>query len=163
MTHGTTPDGTRISIRRAGVDDAEAIAALTQAAYAKHVARIGREPQPMTADYGTLAAEHPIWLLCLDGEPAGVLVLMLEAEAVLIYSVAIRPERQRLGLGRRLLAFAEQQAKEQGYRSIRLYTNERMEENIALYSRLGYEETGREARSGSALIHMAKRLAETPR
>ena len=41
---------------------------------------------------------------------------------------------------------------------MRLYTNERMVENIAHYPRLGYEETGREPVGGTALVHMAKTL-----
>ncbi len=150
---------TQIDIRRATPDDAEAIAALTDAAYGKYIPLIGRKPEPMTADYRRMAAEHPIWLLCLGDEIAGVLVLMLEPEAVLVYSVAVRPEHQGLGLGRRLMAWAEAQVRQAGYQLIRLYTNERMQGNIALYRRLGYVETERAPYLGSTLVHMAKRLS----
>jgi len=147
------------AIRRASPDDAETIAALTNAAYAKYIPRLGRRPQPMTADYRQMAAEHRVWLLCWDDQPVGVLVLMLEPEAVLIYSIAVSPQHQKRGLGGHLLAWAEQQARQEGYPLIRLYTNERMEENIAWYRRLGYQETKRELYLGSTLVHMAKRLS----
>jgi GNAT superfamily N-acetyltransferase len=61
-------------------------------------------------------------------------------------------------LGRRLLKWAEQQAAELGYRSLKLYTNERFTENIRLYQGLGYCETRREAYLDSTLIHFAKAL-----
>jgi GNAT superfamily N-acetyltransferase len=148
----------QVGIRKATPDDAGVILALTDAAYTKYIPRIGRKPQPMTADYSRMVVEDSIWLLTLENQPIGVLVLVYEPENVLVYSVAIKPEYQKQGLGRRLLAWAEQQAVQAGYRSIRLYTNERFEENIRLYERLGYQETGREPLLGSTVVHMAKRL-----
>ena len=50
-------------LRRAGPADAAAIAALTQAAYAKWVPVIGRKPLPMTADYHRAVVEHQIELV----------------------------------------------------------------------------------------------------
>ncbi len=146
------------TLRKASLEDADAIAALTDAAYSKYIPRLGRKPQPMTADYRQMLAEHPTWVLCLGNEIAGVLILEYEPEALFIYSVAVSPEYQKQGLGRRLLAFTEEQAREKGYRRIRLYTNEHMVENIALYLKLGYQETRREPYLGSNLVHMDKLL-----
>jgi ribosomal protein S18 acetylase RimI-like enzyme len=146
------------SLRKATPADAPAIAALTDAAYAKYIPRLGRKPQPMNADYRQMAAEHPIWLLYLDLQLAGLLALEFEPETVLIYSVAVSPELQGRGLGHRLLSLAEDEARRAGYRKIRLYTNEHFVENIELYKRAGYQETGREEYLGSRLVHMAKRL-----
>ena len=147
-----------IHIRRATLDDAGAVTAITSVAYSKYIARMGRQPRPMTDNYRRVIAEHPVWVACLGARPVGVLVLMAEPEAMLIYSVAVDPAYQKRGLGRRLLAHAEAQARAAGYQRIRLYTNELMVENIALYQRLGYEETGREPVGGTELVHMAKRL-----
>ena len=147
-----------VSLRKAVPGDVEAIAALTDAAYSKYIALIGRKPQPMSADYARMVAENAIWLLFAGEQLAGVLVLVFEAEELLIYSVAINPEFQHQGLGRRLMAWAESQAAQEGYTSIRLYTNELFVDNIRLYKRLGYQETGREAYLNSTLVHMKKKL-----
>ena len=54
----------------------------------------------------------------------------------LIFSVAVAPAFQRKGLGIALLRHAEHQADEWVVPELRLYTNARMERNIALYSGL---------------------------
>jgi ribosomal protein S18 acetylase RimI-like enzyme len=58
-----------------------------------------------------------------------------------------------------LLDFADEQTRSWGLPEVRLYTNSRMERNIALYSAYGYRETGRRAnpyRPGWTLVDMAK-------
>jgi ribosomal protein S18 acetylase RimI-like enzyme len=152
-------DNQQISIRRATPADAAAIAALTDAAYAKYVPRMGRKPQPMTVDYHQMVAAHPVWVLHVEQALAGVLVLEHEPDTLLIYSVAIHPDCQRRGFGRRLLAWAEQEAQQAGYSNIRLYTNALMDENIALYKSLGYHETHREPFNGLFIVHLSKPLA----
>ena len=145
-----------ITIRKAGSGDADIILSITDAAYAKYVPLMGRKPQPMTADYQQILIEHPVWIMWVDEHPAGVLVLMHEPEAMLIYSVAIAPAYQKSGLGRRLLAWAEAEARQAGYAYIRLFTNALMEANIALYTRLGYVETRREPFHELTIVHMRK-------
>src|SRR6476620_1277191 len=146
-------------IRQATLDDVAAIIALTDAAYRKYIPQIGGKPQPMTADYEVMVKEHPIWLVEIGQHLAGVLVLQPEPDTLLIYSVAINPDDQKRGFGRVLLGWAEQQAQLAGYRSLRLYTNALMNENIALYTRLGYHETRRESYLGGEIVHMRKQLS----
>ncbi|MBO0843093.1 MAG: GNAT family N-acetyltransferase [Nocardioides sp.] len=64
---------------------------------------------------------------------------------MLLTNVAVHPSLQRSGLGRRLLALAEERALAAGKPVIRLYTNVVMVENQRIYEHLGYVETGREA------------------
>jgi ribosomal protein S18 acetylase RimI-like enzyme len=146
------------SIRRALPEDVDAVVQITNAAYARYVPLIGRPPQPMTADHPRMIREDEVWLLEQGGEPMGVLELVVEPDCLLIYSVAIRPERQKRGHGRRLLDWAEREARRMGLRRVRLYTNTLMVENIALYRRLGYRETGREPYLGSTILHMSKEI-----
>ena len=146
----------RLDIRRARPDDAEAVAEITDSAYASYLPLLGRKPLPMTADHRRMIGENDVWLLFHEDHPVGVLVLVDEPDSLLIYSVAIRPELQGQGLGRRLLGWAEQEARRAGRPRIRLYTNALMAANIELYRALGYLETGREPHMGSTLVHMSK-------
>lgn len=147
-----------LGLRRARTEDAPAVTALVRSTYGKYVARIGREPKPMTADYHAAIAAHQLWVL----EEADALVAVLElipaADHMLIENVAVEPARQGRGIGRRLMAFAEAEARRHGLSEMRLYTNDHFTENLALYARLGYRETHREPLKGTALVHMAKRL-----
>ena len=65
---------TPLPLRRARVEDAAAIRALSRAAYGKWVPLIGREPKPMTADYGKAVREHDSLLPALLPVGDGLLV-----------------------------------------------------------------------------------------
>jgi len=149
----------QLTIRRATTADAPVVREITDLAYARYVPLLGRKPQPMTADHLAMIAEHEVWLLVDEEAVLGVLELIDEPTCTLIYSVAVRPEHHRRGLGRMLLDWGERQTAAAGRDRIRLYTNALMEDNLKLYARLGYTETRREPYLGSTLVHMAKHVA----
>jgi N-acetylglutamate synthase-like GNAT family acetyltransferase len=144
--------------RPATESDLASIEALVSSAYEKYVARIGRKPKPMLANYRVALAEHQLWVC--EGEQGLVAVLELipAKNHLLIENVAVSPALQRSGLGRSLVAFAENEARRQDFSEVQLYTNEQFAGNVALYSRLGYRETHREPFQGTNVIHMAKAI-----
>lgn len=146
------------TIRRAGPEDAPAVAAIADAAYRIHIPRIGRMPLPMLADYSDLTARGLVHVLEVEGVLAGYVVLIHEPDTLLVENVAVSPAFQKRGLGRALLAFADAIARAAGYGTIRLYTNAAMTENIALYGRCGYTETHRATEEGRHRVYMRKSL-----
>ena len=68
------------------------------------------------------------------------------------------PGRQGEGIGRALLALAEERAKELGLPEVRLYTHVLMSENRALYTGLGYGEDEFRAEEGFSRVFMSKRV-----
>jgi N-acetylglutamate synthase-like GNAT family acetyltransferase len=146
-------------LRPATAGDRAAIERLVEAAYGMYVERIGRRPAPMDADYAALIAAGQVTVAERDGAVAGVLVLVPMGDHLLVENVAVEPGAQRTGLGRRLMARAEDEASALGLFELRLYTNEKMAENVAWYPRLGYRETERRTESGFARVFFAKRLS----
>ena len=147
-----------LRLRRAGPGDADELNRLARAAYARHVPAIGREPQPMATDWATLFDSMEIW--ALDG-PDGIeasLALEPGEDCLTLWSVAVAPPFQGTGLGSALLGFAEERAQALGRKKIRLFTNARMEGNVALYKAKGYLETHRETLPDRTIVHMAKVL-----
>ena len=143
-------------IRRATPDDAQAIRALTRDAYAKWIPLIGREPWPMVADYDVAVREHLIDLLLGAGTVVALVEMIVQADCVLVENLAVAPAHQSRGYGRALMNHAEQVALGLGHRRLRLYTNQRFTENIALYGRLGYQIDREEAVSVGVVVHMSK-------
>ncbi len=146
-------------IRSARPADRAAAEAIVAAAYAIYIERIGKKPGPMLDDYGRLSAAGAVSVI---EEPAGtiaaLIVLLPKPDHLLLDNIAVRPERQGQGLGRRLIGFAEREARQLGHAELRLYTHARMTENIALYRKLGFVETGRGHHSGYDRVFMAKPL-----
>jgi len=145
-------------LRLATTEDLTAVEEIVRAAYFPYVSRIGREPGPMLEDYRKSIADRRVHVVEQDGVVSGVLVLIPERDAMLLDNVAVAPSAQGLGLGRKMLEFAERAARDAGLRSIRLYTNEAMTENISLYCRIGYCETHRAEEKGLRRIYMTKQL-----
>jgi ribosomal protein S18 acetylase RimI-like enzyme len=143
-------------LRRAVASDAPAIRALTREAYAKWVPLIGREPKPMTADYAEAVRSNRIDLLHLDGVLAALIETIAEADHLLIENVAVSPAFQGRGLGRKLMAHAEQLAASAGFGEIRLYTNKLFTRNIELYRKLGYRVDREEVLEIGVAVHMSK-------
>lgn len=145
-----------IEIRLANTSDADAISALTRKAYAKWVPLIGREPLPMTADYNEAIHKHRFDLLFVGDELAALIETVPLEGHLLIENLAVLPEHQGKGLGRKLLVHAEQTAVSMGYSLIRLYTNKRFEENLNFYQALGYQVEREEELLGGICVHMWK-------
>ncbi|AZC19624.1 MULTISPECIES: GNAT family N-acetyltransferase [Pseudomonas] len=146
------------TIRPAAPPDLAAIERIAKNAYAPYIARLGREPAPMLEDYSCLVLARQVWVLEEQDAIAGFVVLLDAQEALLLDNLAVSPEAQGRGHGRHLLAFAERQALAAGHSCVRLYTNQAMTENIALYGRHGYVETHRAVENGLHRVYMSKPL-----
>jgi ribosomal protein S18 acetylase RimI-like enzyme len=146
------------AVRRAEAADVAAIEALVTRAYEPWVERIGIRPLPMEQDYAERIAVTDAFVLEDEGEIVGLLILEPGGDRFVVDNVAIEPSRQGKGLGRRLLAYAEERGRERGVPELRIYTNQKMTENIELYARLGYVEYERRTVDGRDGVFMAKRL-----
>lgn len=144
-------------IRRAGPADQAAVEAIVNAAYAIYTERVGKSPGPMLDDYSRLIAAGAVSVL---EEPTGtiaaLIVLLPKPGHLLLDNIAVDPQRQGQGLGRRLIAFAESEARRLGHAELRLYTHVTMVENIALYRHLGFRETGCRREDGYDRVFMTK-------
>ena len=145
-------------IRRARPDEAPLLRALVERAYEPWVPVVGRRPMPMDDDYAARVSAGEAWVLEEAGAVNGVLVLEDHAGHLLLDNIAVEPARRGKGDGRVLLDFAEAEARRRGFPEIRLYTNELMERNVALYAARGYAETDRRREKGFSRVFMAKRV-----
>jgi len=145
-------------IRPADISDITAIEQIVASAYAPYVARIGATPGPMLDDYPARVARNMVHVLETQEGIQGILVLIPEEDCLLLDNIAVSPGAQGKGYGRQLLRFAESEARRLGYAHIRLYTQEKMTENIGIYTRHGYVETHRAEEIGLKRVFMKKAL-----
>lgn len=148
-----------IAIRAADETDVAAAHDIVQAAYRFYIARMGKPPGPMLDDYARRQRDAQLYLASLGAEPVGVAVLVRADDHVELNNIAVHPRWQGRGIGRALIAFAEETAREQGVSELRLYTHVTMTENIARYGRIGFIETHRETQDGYERVFMRKLIA----
>ena len=119
----------------------------------------------MLVDYREAFAAHDFFVI--DGAKGpgliGVIELVSGVDHLLIENVAVDPTRQGEGLGRQLLAFAENEARNRNLGLLRLYTNALMAENIAFYLKRGFRETERRMLTNmdATVVYMEKRVLVT--
>lgn len=144
------------TIRFARPADAAAIRNLTHAAYSKWIPVIGREPLPMTFNYDALVHTHRFDLLFVGDRFAALIETVDEGDHWLIENLAVHPDFQGRGLGKRMLTQAEAQAAEANIVEMRLYTNKLFTENIRFYQARGYQIDREEPYKGGFIIHMSR-------
>lgn len=146
-------------IRRAVPADVLAMERVVKEAYSRYLARMDRPPGPMLDDYAAHVRAGHAWVLEQGGEVCGVLVLLPQADHLLLDNIAVAPAHHGRGLGRLLMDFADAEARRQGHAELKLYTNAVMHENVALYTHLGWVEYARGEQAGYRRIFMRKPLA----
>ncbi|WP_419912565.1 GNAT family N-acetyltransferase [Hoeflea sp.] len=147
------------TLRRADSKDEIAIAACARKAYQKFVERIGREPAPMTADFASQIADGMIFVLADDDDLLGFVAFYDAQDCVFLENIAVDPVHHGKGYGRMMIDFVEQYALKNEFRSVRLYTNIHMTENLTIYRSLGYRETGRGEQDGFHRVFFEKAIA----
>ena len=144
--------------RPATTADVAGIGECVRAAYSHYIDRIGTPPGPMLDDYTRVVRDHRAYVIDDGNQVVGVLVLMDKESGLLLDNVAVLPQRQGEGIGRRLIEHAESEARRLGHEHLDLYTHRKMTENIAMYGRIGYEEVERRTERGFPRVYMRKRL-----
>ena len=145
-------------IRAGTTADAIWLKARTDRAYGSYVPMLGRKPLLMTIDYQAAFDYFDIWIAERKGTRAGLLMLQHEEDHTAIYSVAVLPDYSGHGIGKLLLRQAERVAMSKSFKLLRLYTNELMTRNLAIYRGLGYVDSHLTQYKGSKVIHLKKTL-----
>ncbi|MBX2879692.1 MAG: GNAT family N-acetyltransferase, partial [Granulosicoccus sp.] len=133
----------QLTIRLAQSADEPLIRQCARSAYSQYVARIGREPAPMVADFESAIAAKQVyagWAGQSDVAVnfAGYVVFFRRLQNMHLENVAVTSSMAGRGFGRQLIEYVEKQASLQDLAGVELYTNVNMIENLSLYPALGY-------------------------
>lgn len=155
----------KLEIRTARPDDAAAIGALLDAAFADYLARLGGHPESSDPPerIARAIADESITAACLDGRIVGILWATVRDAVLYIERIAVDPALQGQGIGRRLLAEAEHLAAARGLDCLKLHTVEFMTPLVDLYRRHGFVIVDRarpaHGRDSFVRVYLEKRLS----
>ncbi len=147
-----------VVIRAATSTDVNDVAICVDAAYRPYIARMGKPPGPMLDDYHQIIRDHQV-LVADVGQIVGVAVIIKTPVSVMLDNVAVSPNYQGQGIGKRLIVSAQREALNAGAETLTLYTHILMTENIAMYKTLGFTETQRKTVNGFDRVYFEKSLA----
>ena len=140
-------------------DDEPAIRDCAARAYARYVAAIGRKPAPMVAGFAAqIAAGHVHVATDAAGRLEGFIVFLPVADHMFLENVAVEPSASGRGVGKSLVGFCEAEARRLGLAAVRLYTNEKMTDNLSIYPHLGYVEIDRRTEDGFNRVFFEKHM-----
>lgn len=154
-----------VTIRRALRQDADAMYALQQRAFAEEGRRCGTRDILPLMEQATAIAEHIAHHVALVATEGDVLVGgirgIVEQGVCTVRGLVVEPTRQGAGLGTRLLRALE--AEVASVSRIDLTTNTVMEGNVPFYERHGYAVVDRTSPlPGVTLAHMTKTVGGVP-
>lgn len=153
-----------VALRRAGPDDAVAIASILQQAFAplrsQYTAQAFAATVPPADTLRARLAEGPTWLALLDGKGVGTVSAVAHGPDLYLRSMAVLPAARGRGLGRLLLGEAEAFARAQRLGRLTLSTTPFLHAAIALYEAVGFVRSGEGPTDlhGTPLVRMAKGL-----
>ena len=146
-------------IRLAEADDEPEIRDCAEQAYARYVPMIGRKPAPMVADFVAQIAAGMVYVVTDDQALFhGFIVFYAEEEHILLENVAVLPSAAGRGVGRALISFCEDAARQRGMNGVHLYTNEKMTDNLSIYPKLGYVKVAQRTKDGFKRVYFEKTL-----
>ncbi len=149
-------DGSPVQIRLATIDDLVDVQTCARAAYAKYIERMDREPAPMVADFASQIELGQVYAAVFGSSFAGYVVFYAETDHLHLENVAVHPSHAGKGIGKTLVEYVEQRARDEGLNAVELYTNEAMTENLAMYPKLGYIEIERRQQDGFNRVFFRK-------
>jgi GNAT superfamily N-acetyltransferase len=155
---------TQIVVRRAELDDAQAIAEVLHQSFL--------EFKPLYTDGGFAATalsaeqvisrmqEGPVWVALHEDALLGTVAAVVKDESVYIRGMAVLPRARGTGVGAQLLREIETWTRQEGYNRLFLSTTPFLDSAIRLYERVGFRRTepGLHDLFGTPLFAMEKLL-----
>lgn len=148
----------RAIFRPARIEDASFLSELAWAAYSKYSINMNKLPRPVYYNYHDLILKGDTFVALNNKNIIGMATLSLRDNYLLIQNIAISPQFQRKGLGKRFINYAKKISISKNISEMRLWTNEKMPGNLEMYISHGFQETHRQEIEGHRLIYLKKIL-----
>jgi ribosomal protein S18 acetylase RimI-like enzyme len=153
-----------IDVRPATVADRAVVVKVLQRAFADYDGQLQPPPGALGETEASVRAHLKKWSIALAfiaGEPVGAMFIERKDGALFLSRVSVVPEKRGSGITARMVALAEVEARREGAHSLTLRVREVLAQNIALFQRLGFRETGRhghESKPETVMVDMRKEL-----
>jgi N-acetylglutamate synthase-like GNAT family acetyltransferase len=129
-------------IRRAQISDAAELAMCIDAAYSRAILQ-GIELPAVSEGIEQDIHDHLVWVATNNDRIVGGIVVSLNTDHAHLVNIAVHPGEAGKGIAKSLIQTAVAEVRQQNLGRIDLATHVDMPGNVALYTHLGWVETGR--------------------
>jgi len=148
-----------MKIRKAVFEDSPTLFQCVMEAFKDYILLIGRTPGPMLEDYSEAIKRHQIFVAETEEGIVGfTLIKDGEGDFMWLDVLAVYPDKGNHGVGKKLIAMAEEFIRNCGKAECRLYTHVKYQKPIAIYQSLGYQIYNRVQENGFDRYYMKKTL-----
>ena len=151
-----------VTVRKAGIADRAAVVKVLQRAFADYDGQLQPPPGALTETEASVRAhlgKGSVALAFIAEEPVGAMFIETKGDALFLSRVSVVPEKRGSGITAKMVGLAEAEARRQGIGALTLRVRELLGQNIALFERLGFRQTGRhahESQPDTVMIDMRK-------
>jgi GNAT superfamily N-acetyltransferase len=153
-----------IQIKRAMLEDAEAIASVLHAAFAEfeslYTPAAFAATTPTSNHIRARWSEGPVWIAIQNGEIVGTVAAVPQSSGLYIRSMAVHPSARGQGIAGKLLKEIEIFAINDHQTRLFLSTTPFLKDTMRLYERFGFQRSneGKQDLFGTPLFTMVKQL-----
>jgi ribosomal protein S18 acetylase RimI-like enzyme len=151
-------------VRRATLEDAEAIAQVLRASFEEFRGAFD-PPSGAIDETGESVREAFVIASCYlaedDGRPVGCVFCKHKVNHIYLYRLGVLPDARRGGIGRALMQAVEDETRRAGLTRVRLGTRYGMQQNVRYYEGLGYVQVSHglhPVNGGPCYVHLEKVL-----
>ncbi|RZU44184.1 putative N-acetyltransferase YhbS [Streptomyces sp. BK022] len=147
-----------LTVRRAQAADSGQLAEIARGAYGKYLDVVDEPPAPILLDYDRVAAAGRTHVAHVADRILGMVTVEPDGPWLILRNLAVRPDLQGQGIGKRLVTLVEDMARSSGRDGVRLWTRAEMTDNVAFYRALGYVLTHSEKNEHAHRVFFRKEL-----
>lgn len=133
--------------------DPSEIVATIHAAFEEYRGKLEPESGALSENVDSVMARSvkgPVFGIVREGHLVACVCTAPKGDMLYLDRLAVRPEHRRLGYAEALIGAVEGEARRRRLRGVSLGVRLALQGNIALFSRLGFAETGRSTHAGFA-------------
>lgn len=145
-------------IRPAELQDMGSVMDCIKKSFEPYISILRQIPNALNADLKKIIDSQNLFVATIDDKIVGTIEIIINHESINLEKLSVLPYFRGKGIGKKLISYAEFLAKENRIKKIKLFTNERLIDNIRYFKKNGFSETDKKVENGFKRVYFEKNI-----